>query len=80
MPVYFLLTTTLFTSCIVTFAVMCFMYGVCTRAVKYYKDSSAFFAERLYNSMKGAGTNDSTLIRLVITRSEVSTNQYVTHI
>lgn len=38
--------------------------------VKYYKDSSAFFAERLYNSMKGAGTNDSTLIRLVITRSE----------
>jgi len=42
------------------------------RAVKYYKDSSAFFAERLYNSMKGAGTDDSTLIRLIVTRSEVS--------
>jgi len=45
---------------------------VCMRAVKYYKDSSAFFAERLYNSMKGAGTDDSTLIRLIVTRSEVS--------
>lgn len=38
--------------------------------VKYCKDSSAFFAERLYNSMKGAGTSDSTLIRLIVTRSE----------
>jgi len=39
--------------------------------VKYCKDSSAFFAERLYNSMKGAGTDDSTLIRLIISRSEI---------
>jgi len=43
-------------------------------SVKYYKDSSAFFAERLYKSMKGAGTDDSTLIRLIVTRSEVSIN------
>jgi hypothetical protein len=39
--------------------------------VKYTKDSNAFFAERLYKSMKGAGTEDSTLIRLIVTRSEI---------
>lgn len=41
-------------------------------AVQSALNRSAFFAERLYHSMKGAGTDDSTLVRIVVTRSEVS--------
>lgn len=39
--------------------------------VNYVWDSNYYFAERLYKSMKGLGTDDKTLIRLIVTRSEI---------
>ncbi|XP_066601732.1 annexin B9-like [Prorops nasuta] len=39
--------------------------------VKCVKNRPGFFAEQLHKSMKGLGTDDSRLIRLVVTRSEV---------
>lgn len=39
--------------------------------MQYTKDPPTYFAERLYKSMKGAGTDDSSLIRVIVTRSEV---------
>ena len=37
------------------------------------KNRPAFFAEKLYKSMKGAGTDDDTLIRIIMSRAEVHT-------
>lgn len=39
--------------------------------VKSIRNRPAFFAELLYNSMRGIGTRDTDLIRLIVTRSEI---------
>lgn len=39
--------------------------------VKCVYNIPAYFAEKLYRSMKGAGTNDRTLIRIIVSRCEV---------
>ncbi|XP_078522812.1 annexin A4 isoform X1 [Lissotriton helveticus] len=39
--------------------------------VKCVKNRPAFFAERLYKSMKGLGTDDDALIRLMVSRCEI---------
>uniref|UniRef100_A0A3B3RZG4 Annexin n=1 Tax=Paramormyrops kingsleyae TaxID=1676925 RepID=A0A3B3RZG4_9TELE len=40
-------------------------------SVSCIRKKPAFFAEQLYKSMKGAGTADSTLIRIMVSRAEV---------
>lgn len=39
--------------------------------VKCARNRPGFFAECLYHSMKGLGTNDKTLIRIIVSRSEI---------
>jgi len=39
--------------------------------VQCARNSPEYFADRLWRSMKGAGTDDSTLIRVVVSRSEI---------
>ena len=40
--------------------------------VKYAKSPANFYAERLYNTGKGIGTDEEGMTRIIVTRSEVS--------
>lgn len=40
-------------------------------SVKCVKSVPTYFAERLHESMKGAGTDESTLNRIMVSRSEI---------
>uniref|UniRef100_A0A8C0VZR3 Annexin n=1 Tax=Castor canadensis TaxID=51338 RepID=A0A8C0VZR3_CASCN len=54
-----------------------FMTVLCTRSyphlrrVQSVKNRPLFFADKLYRSMKGAGTDEKTLTRVMVSRSEI---------
>ncbi|KAG9465879.1 hypothetical protein GDO78_017603 [Eleutherodactylus coqui] len=50
-----------------------------TAIVKCATSRAAFFAEKLYLSMKGSGTRDKALIRVMVSRSEIDMNEIKAH-
>ncbi|MEE6459378.1 hypothetical protein FKM82_000614 [Ascaphus truei] len=50
-----------------------------TAIVKCAASKSAFFAEKLNLSMKGSGTRDKDLIRVMVSRSEIDMNEIKVH-
>ena len=52
----------------------CFVFS---STVQCARNPSVYFADRLWKSMKGAGTDDATLIRVVVSRSEVGCSTLV---
>ena len=52
---------------------VCFILKHCWLyfTVQIARNTPLYFAQRLYKCMKGAGTDDRTLIRVVVSRSEV---------
>ena len=47
--------------------VLSFMFPLAVKSVRF---RPVFFADRLYNSMKGLGTDDETLVRVMVSRAE----------
>lgn len=53
---------------------MCFDFSslsFCLLTVKCADSKAEYFAQRLHQALSGAGTKDRTLIRIVVTRSDV---------
>ena len=65
---------------LVRFTVRLTNYDFCDCcSVRCVHSRSMYFAEKLYKSMKGAGTDDTTLIRIVVSRCEVFKHSYAMH-